>query len=159
LTIEAARKRLNKPEKRKHATTTERTHPGVKKMKPHDLESMSADELWSLHEFVASVLARKISAEKTRLDERLRQLDLGDAPHRVKGMSRSRRPYPRVFPKYKNPAKPSETWAGRGKQPLWLTAQLRSGKRLDDFRIQPSSKRGAALGKVETLTKKKSSRG
>jgi DNA-binding protein H-NS len=128
-------------------------------MKPHDLESMSTDELWSLHEFVASVLARKISAEKTRLDERLRQLDLGDAPHRVKGMSRSRRPYPRVFPKYKNPAKPSETWAGRGKQPLWLTAQLRSGKRLDDFRIQPSSKRGAALRKVETLTKKKSSRG
>jgi DNA-binding protein H-NS len=128
-------------------------------MKPYDLESMSTDELWSLHEFVASVLARKISAEKTRLDERLRQLDLGDAPHRVKGMSRSRRPYPRVFPKYKNPAKPSETWAGRGKQPLWLTAQLRSGKRLDDFRIQPSSKRGAARRKVETFTKKKSSRG
>jgi DNA-binding protein H-NS len=128
-------------------------------MKPYDLESMSTDELWSLHEFVASVLARKISAEKTRLDERLRQLDLGDAPHRVKGMSRSRRPYPRVFPKYKNPAKPSETWAGRGKQPLWLTAQLRSGKRLDDFRIQPSSKRRAALRKVETVTKKKSSRG
>jgi DNA-binding protein H-NS len=120
---------------------------------------MSTDELWSLHEFVASVLARKISAEKTRLDERLRQLDLGDAPHRVKEMSRSRRPYPQVFPKYKNPAKPSKTWAGRGKQPLWLTAQLRSGKRLDDFRIQPSSKRGAALRKVATLTKKRAAEG
>ncbi|HTE96912.1 MAG TPA: H-NS family nucleoid-associated regulatory protein, partial [Bradyrhizobium sp.] len=35
-----------------------------------------------------------------------------------------------------NPAKPSETWAGRGKQPRWLTAQLRAGKKLDDFRIQ-----------------------
>jgi DNA-binding protein H-NS len=122
-------------------------------MKPYNLDSMSSEELWSLHEFVASVLARKISAEKARLDERLRQLDLGDAPHRIKEMSRSRRPYPQVFPKYKNPAKPSETWAGRGKQPLWLTAQLRSGKRLDDFRIQPSSKWGAPR-KVATLMKK-----
>jgi DNA-binding protein H-NS len=126
-------------------------------MKPHDLESMSVEDLWSLHEFVASVLTRKISAEKTRLDERLRQLDLGGEPDQVK-MSRVRRAYPQVFPKYRNPAKPSETWAGRGKQPRWLTAQHRSGKRLDDFRIEPSSKRGA-LRKVATLRKKKSSRG
>jgi DNA-binding protein H-NS len=123
-------------------------------MKPHDLESMSVEDLWSLHEFVASVLARKMSAEKTRLDERLRQLDLGGEPDQVKKMSRARRPYPQVFPKYRNPAKPSETWAGRGKQPRWLTAQLRSGKRLDDFRIQPSSKRGA-LRTIATLKKKK----
>jgi DNA-binding protein H-NS len=127
-------------------------------MKPHDLESMSTEELWSLHELVALVLARKISAEKARLDQRLRQLDLGDTPHRVDEMSSSRRPYPQVFPKYRNPAKPSETWAGRGKQPGWLTAQLRSGKRLDDFRIQPSSGRGAPR-KVATLMKRKSGRG
>jgi DNA-binding protein H-NS len=127
-------------------------------MKPHDLESMAVDELWSLYEFVASVLASKISAEKARLDERLRQLDPDGAPY-VEKMSRARRPYPQVFPKYRNPADPSETWSGRGKQPRWLTAQLKSGKRLDDFRIQPSSKRGAALRKVATLTKKKNSRG
>jgi DNA-binding protein H-NS len=100
-------------------------------MKPHDLKSMSADELWSLHELVASVLARKILAEKARLDERLRQLDRDDVPPLVYG----RRPYPKVFPKYRNPAKPSETWAGRGRKPHWLTAQLKSGKRIDDFRI------------------------
>jgi DNA-binding protein H-NS len=127
-------------------------------MKPHDLESMSVEDLWSLHEFVASVLTRKISAEKTRLDERLRQLDLGGEPDQVKKMSRVRRPYPQVFPKYRNPAKPSETWAGRGKQPRWLTAQLRSGKRLDDFRIQPSPKRGP-LRKVATLKKKRAAEG
>jgi DNA-binding protein H-NS len=124
-------------------------------MKPLDLESMSVDELWSLHEFVGSVLARKISAQKARLDERLRQLDLDGVPNPVKGMSRARRPYPQVFPKYRNPAEPSETWSGRGKQPRWLTAQLKSGKRLDDFRIRPSSNRGAALRKVMTLINKK----
>jgi DNA-binding protein H-NS len=124
-------------------------------MKPHDLESMSVDELWSLHEFVASALARKISAEKARLDERLRQLDLDGVPHHLEKISRARRPYPQVFPKYRNPAEPSETWTGRGKQPRWLTAQLRSGKRLDDFRIQPSSNRGGALRKAMTLINKK----
>ena len=112
----------------------------VKKMKPHDLESMSVDELWSLYELVVSVTARKISAEKARLEQRLReigQITAGSA----KEVSHARRPYPQVFPKYRNPTRPSETWAGRGKQPRWLTAQLRSGKKLDDFRIQPSSDR------------------
>jgi DNA-binding protein H-NS len=101
-------------------------------MKPHDLISMSVDELWSLHEFVASELACKILAEKARLDQRLCQLGLGGEPH---NMSQARRPYPKVFPKYKNPANPSETWAGRGKKPRWLTAQIKSGKQIDDFRI------------------------
>src|ERR1700692_1224641 len=112
----------------------------VKKMKPHDLESMSVDELWSLHELVVSVLAQKISAEKARLEQRLReigQITAGSA----KEVSHARRPYPQVFPKYRNPTRPTETWAGRGKQPRWLTAQLRSGKKLDDFRIQVSSDR------------------
>src|SRR3981081_3574783 len=116
-------------------------------MKRPDLKSMSVKELWSLHELVASVLARKISAEKARLDERLRRLDLDGVSDHVKGMRRRRRPYPQVFPKYRTPTRPSETWAGRGKQPRWLTAQLKSGKKLDDFRIQPRlSAHGAAQG-------------
>ncbi|TMJ46069.1 MAG: H-NS histone family protein [Alphaproteobacteria bacterium] len=106
-------------------------------MKPHDLKSMSTDELWSLQERVTSELARKISAEKTRLEQRLRQLGQG-APMRDEHVSRARRPYPKVVPKFRNPTRPSETWAGRGKQPRWLTAQLRSGKKLDDFRIKSS---------------------
>jgi DNA-binding protein H-NS len=106
-----------------------------KKMKPHDFKSMSVDELWSLHDFVSAALARQIQAEKARLDERLRQLHLGAVPHNVKKMSHARRPYPQVFPRYRNPAQPSETWAGRGKKPRWLTAQLKSGKKIDDFRI------------------------
>lgn len=112
----------------------------VNRMKTSDLKSMSVDELWSLHEVVASVLAHKISAEKGRLDQRLRQLSQG-ALMSTKRTSRARRPYPQVVPKYRNPVQPSETWAGRGKQPRWLIAQLRSGKNLDDFRIQPPSDR------------------
>lgn len=50
--------------------------------------------------------------------------------------SSARRPYPVVVPKYRNPEQPTETWAGRGKTPRWLTAQLKSGRRIDDFRIR-----------------------
>jgi DNA-binding protein H-NS len=28
-----------------------------------------------------------------------------------------------------------ETWAGRGKKPRWLSTQLKSGKQIEDFRI------------------------
>ena len=112
---------------------------GFKKMKPHDLKLMSVDELWSLHEFVSAALARKIPAETARLNQRLRQLGLGAVSHNVKKMSHARRPYPQVFPKYRNPAEPSETWAGRGKKPRWLTAQLKSGKKIDDFRIDSAA--------------------
>jgi DNA-binding protein H-NS len=39
------------------------------------------------------------------------------------------------LPKYRNPLKASETWSGRGKKPRWLTKQLKSGRKMDDFRI------------------------
>jgi len=106
-------------------------------MKHHYLKSMSADELWSFHERVASVLAGKILAEKGRLDQQLRQLgrNVRTSDEHMRGV---RRPYPKAVPKYRNPNRPSETWAGRGKQPRWLTAQLRFGKKLDDFRIELS---------------------
>jgi DNA-binding protein H-NS len=106
-------------------------------MKPRDLKSMSIDELWSLHEIVTSVLASRISAEKGRLEQRLRQLGRS-APVSDEHGSGARRPYPKVVPKFRNPTRPFETWAGRGKQPRWLTAQLRSGKKIDDFRIESS---------------------
>jgi DNA-binding protein H-NS len=102
-----------------------------------DFNSMSVDELWALHLEISSVLASKIVTEKTKLEKRLRQLQSNSVSSET--VRRERRPYPQVFPKYRNPGDPAETWAGRGKQPRWLTAQLRSGKKLDDFRIQPVS--------------------
>jgi DNA-binding protein H-NS len=124
-------------------------------MNPHDLKSMSVDELWSLHELVVSVLARKISSAQAELERRLRELGTAGS---VKKVSHARRQYPRVFPKYRNPARPSETWAGRGKQPRWLTAELRSGKQLDDFRIRPSPDRRGAAAQGSRRPNKKTAR-
>ena len=109
-----------------------------------DLKSMSVDQLWSLHEMIVSELARKIRAEKERLEQHLRELGLSE-PDASKMPAKPRRRYPKVHPKYRNPERPTETWAGRGKQPRWLNAQLRSGKKLDDFKIESASDRRRVL--------------
>ena len=98
-----------------------------------DFNSMTVDELWALHMEISSVLASKIAAENTKLEKRLRQLQSSGVSSET--VRRERRPYPQVLPKYRNPAKPAETWAGRGRQPRWVTEQLKAGKKLDDFRI------------------------
>jgi DNA-binding protein H-NS len=110
-------------------------------MKLTNFELMSIDELWALHQEIDVVLTRRISTEKKQLDQWLRLLKSGESEAKN---GRERRPYPRVLPKYQNPDKPSETWAGRGKQPRWVTAQLRFGKTLEDFQIRPSRRRREA---------------
>ena len=95
-----------------------------------DLVAMSTNQLWTLHQELTAELCQKIAARKIKLEERLRRLD--PAAGSLVGI----RAYPRVLPKYRNPSNPLETWAGRGRQPRWVRAQLRSGKRLDDLRIQ-----------------------
>lgn len=104
-------------------------------MKRDNWKSMSTDELWALREEVAAALAAKLSAEVRLLENRLRQLN-GRVQTEQPREKPDRRPYPIVFPKFRNPELPSQTWAGRGKQPRWLTAHLKSGRRIDDFRIE-----------------------
>jgi DNA-binding protein H-NS len=93
-------------------------------------ESMSLDELWKLHEQVTSTLARRIAQQKAKLEERLRRLETN-----AMSPDKPRRPYPKVLPKYQNPKNPAQKWSGRGKQPHWLRAQLKAGKKLEHFRI------------------------
>lgn len=100
-----------------------------------ELNTMSTDELWALHEEVSSRLATSLLAEKRLLEDRLKQL-MGGIEAEPSKSSTGRRPYPTVVPKFRNPDRPSETWAGRGKTPRWLTAKLESGQRIDDFRIR-----------------------
>src|SRR5258708_28120886 len=90
-------------------------------MKRNDLKSMSTDQLWMLREKIATTLAANLTLEKTLLENRLKQLKRGTEVEHAEP-SAGRRPYPIVVPKYRNPDRPSETWAGRGKQPLWLAA-------------------------------------
>ncbi len=106
-----------------------------------DLGSLSIDALWELHEDVGKLLSERIVAEKAELERRLAQLTKGktvsEAPQSQgrRAPGRQRRSYPPVAPKYRNPSAPEETWSGRGRQPRWLVAALKSGRKLEEFSI------------------------
>jgi DNA-binding protein H-NS len=109
-------------------------------MRKIDLETMSVDDLWSLHEQISKILSARITFEKRELEKRLAVLNRGiegaDAPQSYNANGKARRKYPRVFPKYRNPQTPSETWSGRGKQPRWLAAAIKTGRKIEDFKIR-----------------------
>jgi DNA-binding protein H-NS len=119
-------------------------------MKKLELEGLSLDDLWALHEQISKLLSSRIIAEKQQLEKRLDQLNRGksiggsnvlEPKANEAKMRRPRRKYPKVFPKYQNPAVPSETWSGRGKQPRWLVLALQSGRTIEDFEIPNSQMR------------------
>lgn len=104
-----------------------------------ELESMPLDELWSLHEKTSAILSARIKAEKHELEKRLavlnRGMDIIDRSGEIQPFNgKARRKYPRVLPKYRNP-QTSETWSGRGKRPRWLVAAMKSGRKIEEFRI------------------------
>lgn len=58
------------------------------------------------------------------------------ATRKVAKKSAAGRKLGKVPPKYRNPANKDETWAGRGKQPRWLAAEVAKGKKVEDFLIR-----------------------
>ena len=115
-------------------------------MKKIDLESISVDDLWSLHEKISKIVSARIMAEKRELEARLTILtrgrdviEGGNVRQSYNANGQARREYPRVLPKYRNPQTPSETWSGRGKQPRWLTAAIKTGREIEDFKIGEAS--------------------
>ena len=108
-------------------------------MRRPDFHAMDFDQLWLLYEELTTILAARIGAEKRKLEGRLTRLGRSEQIERVakgEGTSRAKRKYPKVLPKYFNPSAPAETWSGRGKQPRWIAAALRSGHKLEEFRIR-----------------------
>jgi DNA-binding protein H-NS len=99
-----------------------------------DLTKLTAEELWTLHEEVRAMLSSRLEAEIHKLQRRLGEIKGRDEVP-GKGTKARRRPYPKVYPKYRNPEQPFETWSGRGVQPRWMRAQLRTGKQFDDLLI------------------------
>lgn len=116
--------------------------------KIQDLSSLTIDVLMELYERVGAILAERLAQEKRKLEDRLAKLSHratseqkpggGGDQRRARKLKRS---YPPVLPKFRNPADPTQTWAGRGKQPRWLASQIKAGKRVDDFLIDRPKRR------------------
>ena len=111
-----------------------------------ELEAMSVDDLWSLHEKISGILSNRIKAERHKLEKRLAILGRGmtmpgEASSSGALDDRPRRRYPVVLPKYRDP-QTAETWSGRGKRPRWLTAAMKSGRKIEEFRIDDANGTG-----------------
>jgi DNA-binding protein H-NS len=108
-----------------------------------NLKSMSIDRLIGLRDRVDATLNAKVVDQRRTLESELSKLTrfqggAARAKFAARGGLRGA-----VAPKYRNPQNPSETWAGRGLKPKWLTAAIKAGKKQDDFLIAgaaPSSK-------------------
>ena len=102
-------------------------------MKRINYQLMPIDEVWTLHQAIGLALATKLEAEQRKLQNRLDELAQRFTPYPMK--KRQRQPYPKVSPKFQNPELPSQTWAGRGKQPHWVGELLAAGRTMEDLRI------------------------
>jgi DNA-binding protein H-NS len=99
------------------------------------MASMALDALIALRDNADRIISTRAKAERMAIEKQLARLSgfvggSGQARRRKSALKGRK-----VAPKYRNPANPSETWAGRGVRPRWLQAQLKRGRKIEAFAI------------------------
>lgn len=101
-----------------------------------DLNALSLRELKDLQNRVSRAISsfedRKKKEALAELEEKARQMGFSLAE--LTGAATLRKRTPAVA-KYANPANPSDTWSGRGRQPRWFAAALAAGKTPESLAI------------------------
>jgi DNA-binding protein H-NS len=115
------------------------------------LKSMSIEKLVALKGQVEAMLSSKVVEQRRTLESELSKLGRFEGG---KSTSKVARGYGAVAPKYRNPENPTETWAGRGLKPRWLTAAIKSGKKAEDFLIAGAAASKANGGKTTRKARK-----
>jgi DNA-binding protein H-NS len=122
------------------------------------LKTMPIAKLQDLKSNIEAAINAKVSERRRELETELAKLAQfggrgGKAIRSGRGGARGA-----VAPKYRNPENPAETWAGRGLKPRWLSAAIKSGKKLEDFAIAGPAAKAAKPGKkarrVKSASKK-----
>ena len=98
-----------------------------------NLSGMTVEGLMDLRKRVDETLHRR----RAELQQQLAALGVLRAVGRGGGSALKGKKVP---PKYRSPS--GDTWAGRGAKPTWLVAAIRGGKKLDDFLIDKSARKG-----------------
>jgi len=99
-------------------------------MAKQSLASMSLDALLKLRDEVGAALSRR--AEGLKKELRALGEDYKEVGRiAIYGKKKTAR---KVAPKYRDP-KSKATWAGRGGMPGWMRAELKNGKKREDFLI------------------------
>ncbi|GAA5171211.1 H-NS histone family protein [Viridibacterium curvum] len=110
-----------------------------------DLGKLSLTELKRLQARIETEIARRADSAKKDLLKKVQKLasdagvPLSDLLGKKSGRTGRKPGAPKgrkVPPKYRNPADTSQTWTGRGRQPAWVAAYLKSGKKIDNLLIK-----------------------
>jgi len=103
-----------------------------------NLSGMSVEALMDLRKRVDETLHKR----RAEIEKQLERMDRAIAVVGGRGGQRgSALKGRKVPPKYRGPS--GETWAGRGVRPRWLVAAIKKGgKKLDDFLIDKSARKG-----------------
>jgi DNA-binding protein H-NS len=106
------------------------------------LSALSINALVKMRDEIGAILGRRADALKKELQA------IGDdykAVGRIAVYGRKKQSR-KVGAKYRHP-KTKETWSGRGLKPRWLMAQIKAGKKADDFLIIKASRKKSARRK------------
>lgn len=95
-----------------------------------DLAKLSEKDLAKLRSDIEKELK---SREKTKIVEARKAAEDAAKKHGFSlndllGAKKASAKKPAAPPKYKNPADPSQTWSGRGRQPQWYKDAVKAGK-------------------------------
>lgn len=106
-------------------------------MRDDQLEKLTVAELKELGARVETAIASRLVDERNRLREELKSLaeEAGYTLAEIVGGGGKGGKGRTVAAQFVNPADPRETWSGRGRQPKWLAARLKSGATREDFRV------------------------
>ncbi|MGC1496866.1 MAG: H-NS histone family protein [Sulfitobacter sp.] len=111
-----------------------------------DLKSMNSKELEKLLNEVKKTLqsaqardrrqARK-AAEKAAAEWgfSLNDLSENEKPAKKERKNKAKANKPKSKPQFANPADPSQTWTGKGRQPNWFRAEVEKGTTPDSMKI------------------------
>ena len=99
------------------------------------LPGMSIEGLLDLRKRVDEMLSER----RAEIETQLQRMTAFAGAGVVRGRGSSLRGK-KVPPKYRSPS--GETWAGRGAKPRWLVAAIKGGKKLEDFLIDKSARKG-----------------
>jgi DNA-binding protein H-NS len=104
-----------------------------------NLSGMTVEALMDLRKRVDEMLLERRAELEKQLERMGRTIAVVGGARAVRGGGSALKGR-KVPPKYRSPS--GETWAGRGARPRWLVAAIRDGKKLDDFLIHKSRRKG-----------------
>jgi DNA-binding protein H-NS len=124
--------------------------PGDMLVKRMNLKTLSFDDLVALRDSAEALIAKRVAEEKRTLEDRLSRLSrfAGGVIRKLTGGSSLKGR--KAAPKYRNPANPDETWAGRGMKPRWLQALLAEGRSMEEFAIAGAATTGSRSAAKKT---------